>query len=54
VERGGRGDMEVTLRVKERMGEGRAWGRIGRLGTNPGPSWAAGRADFPLLDLACF
>jgi hypothetical protein len=29
-------------------------GEVGRLGTRLGPGWATGRADYPLLDLACF
>jgi hypothetical protein len=47
-------EREVTLRGKERMAEGRAWGRVGRMGARLWPGWAAGRANFPLLDLACF
>jgi hypothetical protein len=48
-------EREVILRRKERMrGRGTHRGGVGLLGACPRSGWAAGWADYPLLDLTYF
>jgi hypothetical protein len=50
-------EWEVAARERENEGEGAHRGGGGAwagVGPRHGPGWAAGRADYCLLDLACF